>query len=169
LKLLGLLRHAKSDWDDPSLADFDRPLSPRGGKAAPAMGKYFRELGLAYDLALVSPARRAADTFALVQEAWGIEPEVRIEPRLYHASLAQMLAVIADIPANIRSLLIVGHNPGLHELALNLTRGDTSAERGTLAVKLPTGALVEIQLPSKQWSGLGEGEIVRFVRPRDLE
>ena len=169
MKLLGLFRHAKSDWDDAALADFDRPLAPRGREAAPAMGKQFRELGLAYDLALVSPARRAADTFALARAAWGIEPEVRVEPRLYHASPPQMLRLIADIPPDVRRLLVVGHNPGLHELALHLTRGGKSAERSKLAVKLPTGALVEIQLRCEQWSGLGEGEIVRFLRPRDLD
>ena len=169
MKLLGLLRHAKSDWDDASLADFDRPLAPRGRKAAPAMGRQFRELGLAYDVALVSPARRAADTFALAREAWGIELEVRVEPRLYHASPPQMLRLIGGIPPDVGRLLIVGHNPGLHELGLHLTRGDKSAERSALALKLPTGALVEIQLPCEQWSEPDEGEIVRFLRPSDLD
>ncbi len=169
MKLLGLLRHAKSSWDDPALGDFDPPLNARGRTAAIRMGEEFRKLGLGYDLALVSPARRAAETFALVRGRWGADLEVRPEPRLYAASLADLLAIIDDVPAAVERLLLVGHNPGLHDLALQLAQGGSSPLKTALAANLPTGTLVEFGLRTETWEQHGSGELLRFLRPRDLD
>lgn len=170
MKRLGLLRHANSSWDDPALSDFDRTLNERGREAAIRMGDEFRELELDYDLALVSPARRAADTFALVRGRWGADLDARPEPRLYAASAEDLLAIIAQTSAHVEGLLLVGHNPGFHELALQLASDDGSPERTALAAKFPTGALVEIGLRTQSWAQATEsrGEVLRFIRPREL-
>ena len=171
MKRLGILRHAKSGWDDPALADFDRPLNERGREAAGRVGEEFRKLQLDYDLALVSPARRAVETFALVSGGWGIDLDLRSEPRLYGASLAELSAIIAEAPPQVERLLLVGHNPGLHDLAKRMSSDDGSPARASLAAKLPTGSLVEIVLGSGSWAeaAASPGELLRFLRPRDLE
>ncbi len=171
MKLLGLLRHAKSSWDHPGLDDFDRPLNARGREAAARMGEEFRKLGLDYDFALVSPASRASDTFAQVRERWGPNLDARPEPRLYGASVENLLAVIAQTPADIERLLLVGHNPGLHQLATQLTTDDGSPHRMALAAKLPTASLVEIGLHVESWaeSAGSTGNLLRFLRPRDVD
>ncbi|MBA2771295.1 MAG: histidine phosphatase family protein [Sphingomonas sp.] len=170
MKLLGLLRHAKSSWDDPALDDFDRPLNERGRKAAVRMGEEFRKLELDYDLALVSPARRAAETFALVHDRCRSELQKRAEPRIYAASVENLLAIIGETPVPIERLLLVGHNPGFHELAMQLTKGSDSPQRTELAAKLPTGSLVEIGLGKRSWAQADSGgELLRFVRPRDFD
>jgi phosphohistidine phosphatase len=165
VKQLGLLRHAKSSWDDPRLDDFDRPLNGRGRKAARRMGDEVRSLGIAYDFALVSPAKRAAETFELVQRAWKTEIESAFERDLYLASPKAILAIIARAPSSAQRLLVVGHNPGMHALATMLT-GDDPA----LSEKFPTGALAEIALPADRWEQAGEpgGRLLRFLKPRDL-
>lgn len=169
MKLLGLLRHAKSSWDDAALDDFDRPLNERGRKAAKRMGEAFKDLGLNYQRALVSPARRAADTLALVQQHWGAELDICADARLYEASLEDLLAIIGETSPEVERLLLVGHNPTLHQLALHLVNAADSPDRRSLEGKLPTGALVELGLRTNRWAALGEGgELRRFLRPRDL-
>jgi phosphohistidine phosphatase len=171
VKLLGLLRHAKSSWDHPALDDFDRPLNERGRAAAARIGEEFRKLELNYELALVSPARRAADTFALVRDGCGSALSTRRELRLYAATVQELLAIIAETPPDIERLLLVGHNPGLHQLAMRLAGDDDSPQRTTLAAKLPTGSLVEIGLPVQSWaeSAGSTGNLLRFLRPQDLD
>lgn len=168
MKRLGLLRHAKSDWGDPSLDDFDRPLNARGREAAERMGREWCKLGLDYDLALVSTARRASETFALLERHWGRGSEVRPEPKLYRASADRLLAVIAEAPATAEALLVVGHNPGLHDLSLRLAGSDSAS--AALAGKLPTASLVEVALDIESWgqAGSAEGSLLRFLRPSDF-
>jgi len=170
LKTILLLRHAKSSWDEPGLDDFDRPLNARGRAAAARMGEEMRALGVECDLALVSPARRAAGTFELVCREWSGAGEWRFEPRLYLASPADMLAIAAELADSVGRLMLVGHNPGMHELALELTAGDGAPQRRLAEAKFPTGALAEIALPVDRWAAAGDcaGKLVRFVRPRDL-
>lgn len=170
MKILALLRHAKSSWDEPALDDVDRPLSGRGRDAATRMGEEMRALGLHYDLALVSPARRAADTFERVCGAWKGAIESREEPRLYLAAGAEILSVIAQAPDSADRLLLVGHNPVLHEMAVRLSGMEESVHGKLLAAKFPTGALAEITLPIGRWADVtgGRGRLVRFLRPRDL-
>lgn len=165
MKRLGILRHAKSSWDDPAIGDFDRPLNQRGREAATRMGEELRSLQLSFDYALVSPARRAAETFDRICKSWGEEIAAREEPRIYGASLDLLLDILGGSGSGTGQLLLVGHNPGLHELAVRLA---TTPE---LAIKFPTGALAEIDLPIEDWSEIGSatGRLVRFLRPRDLD
>ncbi len=171
MKRLGILRHAKSSWDDPALDDFDRSLNQRGREAATRMGEVFRSLGLSFDLALVSPARRAAETFDRLCKRWGQEITAREEPRIYGASVDGLLDIVGQSGSEIGRLLLVGHNPGLHELAVELTRAYLSPEAAVLAAKFPTGSLAEIELPIRNWAEVqgATGRLVRFLRPRDLD
>lgn len=171
MKRLGLLRHAKSDWGDAKLADFNRPLNERGRMAARRMGKELRALEIGYDVALISPARRAAETWALLRERWTTDLAVREEHRLYGASSKQLGDIIAQAGIESDRLLLVGHNPGLHYLAFDLTQGDTSPLRGQLAGKFPTCALAEIKLPIENWSDIAgaRGILSRFLRPCELD
>lgn len=170
MKTLTLLRHAKSGWDDPVSRDFDRPLNPRGRKAARTVGREMKAQALAFDLVLASPARRVIETLEEVAAAYGpIEPE--FDQRLYLASTASLLERIRAAPEEAERLLVVGHNPGLEELALCLSVGDDSGLRGQVELKYPTGTVAEIALPVERWADVkeGTGKIERFIRPRDLD
>jgi phosphohistidine phosphatase len=146
---LYLLRHAKSSWDEPGLADHDRPLAPRGRRAAKAMGRYLQEHEIEPDVIVCSSATRARQTL----ERLGLAG-ARIEPGLYGADAATLRAFIPETA----SVMLIGHNPGMHDVAVSLARsGPGLAE---LAAKFPTGALVTIELDT--------GELIDFVRPRDL-
>lgn len=170
MKSLTLLRHAKSGWDDPVSRDFDRPLNPRGRRAARTVGREMKAQGLAFDRVLASPARRVIETLEEVAAAYGpIQPE--FDQRLYLASTATLLEIIRAIPDEVGQLLLVGHNPGLEELALCLARRDEAGLRGKVEVKYPTGTVAEIELRIERWTEVkeGAGKIVRFIRPRDLD
>lgn len=170
LRRVLLLRHAKSSWDNPRLNDFERPLAPRGRKAAPRMGVYMRETGLVPDRVLVSPAQRALETWELVEEAMGTGSEVEFERALYHAAPDTMLRLLQSQPINDETVMIVAHNPGMEALATGLvSRGDEQAYE-SLRIKYPTGALAEITFEVDRWGEIdwGEGTLVRFVVPREL-
>jgi phosphohistidine phosphatase len=170
MKSLTLLRHAKSGWDDPVVRDFDRPLNPRGRRAARAVGAEMKAQGLAFDLVIASPARRVAETLEEVAGSYGaLRPDY--DQRLYLASAATLLDLVRNAADAAGRLLIVGHNPGLEELALRLTRSDGDRLRGEVEVKYPTGTVAEIELPAERWSQVreGTGRLVRFIRPRDLD
>ncbi len=169
MKILTLLRHAKSGWDDPVTRDFDRPLNPRGRRAARTVGREMKAQGLAFDLVLASKARRVIETLDEVESAYGpLEPDY--DERLYLAGTGTLLEIVRRAP-DVERLLLVGHNPGLEELALRLSRHDADPLRAEVAVKYPTGTLVEIELPIDRWSDVaeGEGRIARLIRPRDLD
>jgi phosphohistidine phosphatase len=169
MKKLTLLRHAKSGWDDPVSRDFDRPLNPRGRRAARTVAREMKAQGLAFDLVLASPARRVIETLEEVTAGYGpIEP--RFDERLYLAGTATLLEVVREAP-DVERLLLVGHNPGLEELALRLTRPGADGFRREVEIKYPTGTMVEMELPAERWAELkdGSGRIVRFIRPRDLD
>ena len=168
MKSLTLLRHAKSGWDDPVARDFDRPLNPRGRRAARAVGAEMKARGLAFDLVLASPARRVTETLDEVGAAYGAV-EAHYDERLYLAPAATLLDIVRHAPDGVSRLLLVGHNPGMEELALRLARRDRL--RGEVEIKYPTGTVAEIELPVEQWAKVreGTGRIVRFIRPRDLD
>lgn len=170
MKRLGLLRHAKSGWDDAALGDFDRPLNTRGRQAARTIARWLRAEGVDYALAIASPAARVRETLDTLAEE-GFAPETQLEERLYLASPATLLEVIQGIGADADSLLLVGHNPGLELLALGLAKDDGRPRRRELAAKFPTAALAELVFPVDAWSEIapGSGELSRFVRPRDLD
>ncbi len=169
-RTLLLLRHAKSAWDNPRLRDFERPLAPRGRRAAPRMGRYLAEAGLTPDRVLCSPARRTVQTWELVEMTLDRAPPVSFETDLYHGSPTTMLELIREQPTEDAVLMIVAHNPGTEELALGLSgQGDPdTVER--LRGKFPTAALAEIGFDVPRWDQVtwGSGELKRFVRPRDL-
>ena len=172
MRQLLLLRHAKSSWDDPGLSDHARPLNARGRRSAAAMAGAMRDLGLSPDLVLVSSARRTLQT---LQALTPFEDNALIEPTdaLYLASEAQLMEAVRGTPETVRSLLLIGHNPGLHELALSLAGGPEAASRSKAGERLaegyPTGALAEFTL-AVPWRAVGEGSgrLVRFLAPRDL-
>lgn len=168
MKILTLLRHAKSGWDDPALGDFERPLSGRGREAARAIGREMRAQDLAFDRVVASPATRVSETLADAAETYGPIP-ADYDGRVYLASVATLIAIVRETDDRVARLLLVGHNPGLERLALLLTR--CAPLRDAVAVKYPTGALAEISLPIDHWreAGEGVGELTRFIRPRDLD
>ena len=163
-----LLRHAKSDWGDADLDDFERPLAPRGRKAAPRMGRYLKEQGLQPALVLCSPARRARETLDLLLTALASPPEISYLKTLYLAPPSRLLAVLRRQSPDCGRILLIGHNPGLHRLALALAGGQAGAPAQRLAEKFPTAALARFRVAA--WDSLGEvpSALVEFVRPRDL-
>ncbi len=166
-RVLVVMRHAKSDWSGGELADFDRPLSARGRRDAPRMGRWLVEQGLAPACVLASPARRARDTtLAIVQELPAAAP-IAWEPRLYAAELVDLLAVLAAAP-QASPLLLVGHNPGLEELVrwlLGSAIGEVSAD-GKI---MPTAGVVALAMP-QDWARLpaGSARLRTAMRPRAL-
>ncbi|HLE52187.1 MAG TPA: histidine phosphatase family protein [Anaerolineales bacterium] len=145
LKSLLILRHAKSSWDEPGLADIDRPLNKRGKRDAPHIGFLLREEGIVPDLILCSPALRARKTAEAVAENCGFEGEIEIQDSFYPGHPADYLEVVGHLPDQYLCVMVVGHNPGLEELLTTLT--DES-------VALPTAALAQISLPIHTWRDL---------------
>ena len=168
MKTLTLLRHAKSGWDNPALRDFDRPLNARGRNAARAMGREMRRLGLGFDLILASPAARVTETLIELAQGYGGAVETRFDEALYLAPPETLLALVRAADDAEARLLVVGHNPGMEQLALLLS--EAGALRDQIAVKYPTAALAEIGFAAAHWRDIapGEGRLARFIRPREL-
>ena len=166
-----LLRHAKSDWSAPGTRDHDRPLSTRGREAAPKMGAYMARHALAPDLIMASTAARVTETLSLLLPAFDKTPKVVTDRRIYEAEVDALLAVVKATPRATHSLLMVGHNPGLGDLAaLLIAAGDVEA-RQRLIEKFPTAALAVIDFATDDWGKLHPhgGRLDRFVVPRALE
>jgi phosphohistidine phosphatase len=155
-RTLILLRHAKSDWsgDEPDIA---RPLANRGSRQAPGAGRWLAARGERVDLAVVSPAVRARSTWDLVSAELDVAPPMRIDERVYGASDRELLALIRDLPDELHTVVVVGHNPGFEDLASRLT--------GEM-VPMPTSALAVITV-SGSWSTAhpGSGVLVASGRP----
>lgn len=168
---LSLLRHAKSSWDDVDLDDFERPLSKRGASAAPQMGRAIRDLKLKPDLVLCSAAVRTRATVALVLLELGPPaPEVRYDDGLYLAAPKVILGHIRKVDKGVRNLLVVGHNPGMHALALELAGVAKREDMAELATKFPTAALASMTFDLSSWRDVaaGLGHLVVFMTPRNL-
>lgn len=165
---LFLLRHAKSSWKDPGLRDRDRPLAGRGRRAAKAIARYLREQDIVPELVLCSTARRARETLERIEPALEVRA-VRVEPELYGASARELLERLRGIPDAVESVLMIGHNPSLQRLALDLARPAPALHE--LEAKYPTAGLAMLVLQCPSWRDLDRGtaELVGFVRPRDLE
>jgi len=161
-----LLRHAKALRDTPGLPDRDRPLAPRGRRDAAAVRHAMRALGLVPDLILVSPAVRTRQTLAAL-EPWDDTPLVEFLDPLYLADAAALQAVLADVTETVRSVLLIGHNPGLHELARRLAGPTQSDAARRLADRYPTSALVEFAI-SGPWHQPGGARLIRFLIPGEL-
>jgi phosphohistidine phosphatase len=167
VKLVVLLRHAKSSWADDDLPDRERPLAPRGRKAAGRVAAYLAEQGVEPQLVLCSPALRARQTLELVRPALPGTTRVAVEEGLYGASAPDLLERLRRLPDDLDSVLLVGHNPGLQELAASLA---PRAERERLLGHFPTAALAVLALRQGGWPDLGgrPAVLVAFVVPRDL-
>jgi phosphohistidine phosphatase len=168
MKTVYLLRHAKSSWADTGIGDLDRPLAPRGQRAAEKIANHLRRQGIAPAIVLCSSARRARETLAVVAPAFGSATEHVIEKGLYAASAAELLSRLRRIPDGTQSVMIIGHNPGLQDLAVTLAGPGARLER--LREGFPTTALAVLRSPIASWRELGprDAELIDFVVPREL-
>jgi phosphohistidine phosphatase len=167
VKQLFLLRHAKSSWENPDLADHDRPLAPRGRRAAKLIADHLRRERVAPTFVLCSSARRTRETLERIAPALGAGVSVQIERELYAASEQRLLERVRAVEDDIESLLMIGHNPGLEQLALRLA--GSGQKVAALARKYPTGALATLEF-SGRWRELDVGiaELTSFVTPKQL-
>ena len=168
MKRLGLLRHAKSDWDDLSLRDYDRGLNDRGRKGAALMGAHIREHGAKWDMIVASPAERVKRTL----DASGLDIPVTFDEDCYLADSNTLIAAAKKHGGDSDAILLVAHNPGLQELALALVPPE--AEDGLfeeVMQKFPTAAFAVFELDIEAWDDLvpGKGKLIHFARPRDLD
>jgi phosphohistidine phosphatase len=166
-----LLRHAKSSWDDPALADHDRPLSPRGQDAARRIARHLQAEGVAPALVLCSSARRTRDTLDALRPVLDDTTVISVENGLYGADADDLLDRLHAVDATVPSVMLIGHNPGLQDLAIELAgKGDESA-LAQLRVKFPTAALATLDLGRVGWARLGSGRasLSSLVLPRQLD
>ncbi|MFJ8537958.1 SixA phosphatase family protein [Streptomyces sp. NPDC093591] len=156
LRRLVVLRHAKSAWPD-GVADHERPLAPRGRRDAPVAGRTLAEADCLPDLALCSTAVRARETWELAAAQWGTPPPVRHEPRLYAADVPDLLEVVRETPSEVETLLLVGHNPGLEELVLELAGDGLDDALDQVRTKFPTSAIAVLAWHGTTWRALAPG------------
>lgn len=172
MKILGIFRHAKSDWNDTRLRDFDRPLTPRGRKGAAIMGKHIREHAVGWKRVLASPAVRVTQTLELAGEAAGETPPITWDRRIYLATSAGLIDVLREQSDDLRSLILAGHNPGLEDLIFDLVPDDGSNPlRNIVEEKFPTATYAALELDIDHWADLAEncGRLIHLTRPRDLD
>jgi phosphohistidine phosphatase len=161
MRTLFLMRHAKSSWDDASLADFDRPLNGRGERTAPLMGELMKREAFAPDIILSSPAERAKQTAIAAKKAGGLDAEMTFDDRIYEASPNALRQVASEIDDRHSSVMLVGHNPGMEGFVRYLT--------GQLE-PMPTAALAVIDLDIEGWADVAEnsGTLRNVFRPKEL-
>ena len=163
MKILLILRHAKSSWKNPGLADINRPLNKRGKRDAPRIGMLLREQDLVPDIILSSPAVRARETAQAVSIESGYEYDIEIHDEFYLGDPYSFIETLTAMPDQIKKALIVAHNPGLEEF-LDVLTGESA--------RMPTSALAQISLPINSWSELtGEvdGILVDLWRVKALD
>jgi phosphohistidine phosphatase len=167
-KKLFVLRHTKSSWDDPELSDHDRPLAPRGHRAARIVGEYMRANGIEPDLVLCSSSRRTLETLKFVDPGG----ERMTEPELYGADAGTVLERIRRVPHETGAVMVIGHNPPMQQLVLQLAGAHTTTDAvgiDDVRRKFPTGALATLTFDCA-WSELSSGSarLSSFVRPKQL-
>lgn len=170
MKRLLLLRHAKSNWDNPDLADIERPLAPRGVEAALLIGRTIAQRNWLPDRALVSAAERTRETWRLVAGEWLSRPEPSFSQALYEVPAEAILGEIRRNGEDAETLLVLGHNPGLGDLADRLAgKASPSKLVKSLKKKFPTGALAVFEFGG-DWAALdiGMATLTHFLRPKDL-
>ncbi len=160
MKTLYVLRHAKSSWDNPNLADFDRSLNERGLKTAPFMGGIMLKNNLLPELVLSSPALRAKETAELIKVSANLQSEVKFDEQIYEASPQTLLQIVSELDETVDSAMIVGHNPGLEGLIKILT-GEFQA--------MPTAGLAVIDLETESWSKIDSesGKLRALFNPKE--
>ena len=158
MKIIYILRHAKSSWDNPNLADFERPLNKRGLESAPFIGEIIHKYKFQPDSIMSSPAKRAKQTAVLVKEAGKIDAEIQFDERIYEASPQQLLQIISELKTDSESVMLIGHNPGLEGLIKFLT-GENQA--------MSTAALAVIDLKIQNWKETDAecGNLRTVIRP----
>ena len=171
MRRLMLLRHAKSDWTVPGARDHDRTLNARGREAAPKMGAYMARHALVPDLIVASTAARVAETLDLLLPAFEQPPKLVRDTRAYGASAGALLDIIKATPRTAHSLLLVGHNPAIGELACTLIASGDVEARQRLIEKFPTAALAVVDFAVDDWGKVHPrgGRLDRFVVPRSLQ
>ncbi|HOB15333.1 MAG TPA: histidine phosphatase family protein [Novosphingobium sp.] len=172
MKILGLFRHAKSDWQDPRARDFDRPLNERGRKGAAVMGRHVRDHGVRWDRIVASPAIRCAETIEIASEAAGRATPILWDRRIYLASSATLADLLRETEGDPKALLMVGHNPGLEDLIFDLVPDDGSSPlRDVVEVKFPTASFAVLELDIDRWADLKDkcARLVHLTRPRDID
>jgi len=163
MKTLLILRHGKSSWDNPDLADHDRPLKKRGERDAPRIGMLLRNESLAPDIIITSTALRARRTAELVAEHCGYRAELVENAAMYPGAPPDHLNVLKQVDDAHERVMIVAHNPGLEELLQGLTGAQEA---------LPTAALARVTLPVSHWQELGldtTGRLEQLWRPKALD
>lgn len=165
---LYLVRHAKSSRTDPTLLDQARPLAPRGRRDAKRIAQHLARLGIEPELVLCSSAERTRETLELMRPALGVTSTVILEAELYAASSDELLERIRVVPEAVRSVMLIGHNPGLQRLALVLASAGVERER--LEAKFPTAALATLTLANTTWSQLSRADaaLAAYVVPKQL-
>jgi phosphohistidine phosphatase len=171
MKRLILLRHAKASAAADAVADFERPLAPRGRRAAQAIGEWLRQEGHIPDLVLCSPAQRTKETWELLSLMLKAPPPVRFHNKLYLADEDDLLRRLHRLSSEVDCALLVGHNPGLENLAVGLYRDGQPEAFARLKTKYPTGAIAVFAFEIEDWAELERrrGKLEEFVRPRDLD
>jgi len=162
MRTLYLLRHAKSSWKDANLADFDRPLSGRGRRAAETVGLFLKDKEITLDLVVSSPAVRARQTIEIVLRSAKQRPELRFDERIYEATVGRLLEIVSQLENEHKAVLLVGHNPGMQELLALLT-GQSE--------EYPTASLTKITFKNLKWAEVGnkKGSLEWFVKPKQLD
>jgi len=162
MKTLYLLRHAKSSWKDASLADFERPLKARGRDAAEQMGEFLASKKVNISTLISSPSVRTRETVEILLQHARLAVEPLFDQRIYEASVATLAQVVSEIPADKKTAMLVGHNPGMEELLSFLTHETKH---------MPTCALARISLDGVSWKEIdrGVGKLEWFVTPKDLD
>lgn len=167
MKTLYILRHAKAEPSDAVPDDLDRQLNARGRKTCEWIGAYIKLKKYIPSLVLSSPSKRTSETYDLVMQSAGVMPPCIYEKRLYLASVDNIIDYLQNINEDVDSLMIIGHNPGLHHLALTMAQPISSDLHAALELKYPTGTLAVLKFPAKTWQQVasGEGELVDFIVP----
>ena len=170
MKTLYLLRHAKSDWGSPGLDDHDRPLAARGERAAAVMGVHFAQQQYQPSLVLCSSARRTRQTLEALLPHLPGQPELAVEERIYLASSGQLLARLQEVDDGQSGVLLIGHNPGIAELAQTLAGSGERASLRRLAARFPTAASAVCEFDLEHWRDLapGSGRLLAYTTPKDL-
>ena len=170
MKTLYLLRHAKSRWDDPTADDHDRRLAPRGERSARQIAVHMVDTGRCPDLVLCSSARRARETLDALRGALGPDTDILVEDALYGAAAGELLERLRRIAPRVGSVMLIGHNPGLEDLADVLAADGDEHALAQLRTKFPTGAMAVLKIPAGPWSELAfdHAHLDDLVLPRDL-
>lgn len=172
MKTILLLRHAKSDWGDPELTDFERPLAKRGQKDAPLIGDAVKKFDLVPHLIMSSPAWRAKETAELVAEACGYKKSIEWVEAFYTGGCDESLTTLKSLPDKVERVMVIGHNPTMEELAATLLSADMDQEwRDEWAIQFPTGGLACLDFDILEWAMLEPGDAILrwFLIPKLLK